>query len=238
MGHPERRERALQAVAELRDFLAPILAERRERPGDDILSDFCRATYEGAPIPDSEILPMAALLLTAGVETTERALSSLFRFLFSNRELWELVEQDRSLVESVAAETLRVMPPVHAVTRRALIDTEFHGVGVKPQDRLFLLIASANRDAEVFEAAEEFRADRFHGDAERQFTAASSILPFGAGRHHCTGSGLVRVEMRHGINELVDAVRWAEFAEGAPPPDTGFILRSPERLLMRVEPRT
>lgn len=237
MGHPERRERALQAVEELRSFLAPILAERRESPGDDILSDFCRATYEGEPIPDAEILAMSALLLTAGVETTERALASLFRHLFSHRGVWEELRDDPTLVESVAAEALRFMPPVHAVTRRALVDTEFHGTSVAAGDRLFVLLASANRDPEMFDDPEEFRADRFVDDAARQFTAASSILPFGAGRHHCTGSRLVRVEMRHGIAQLVEHVEWAEFEGGAPPPMAGFLLRSPEALPVRIHPR-
>lgn len=237
MGHPERRQRALEAVGELRDFLAPVLAERRERPGDDILSDYCRASYLGRPIPDNEILPMAALLLTAGVETTERALASLFRYLFLHRDLWETLGEDPSLAESVAAETLRVMPPVHAVTRRALVDTEFHGVPIAAGDRMFLLLASANRDSQVFADASTFRPERFRDDAARQFTAASNILPFGAGRHHCTGSGLVRVEMRHGIQQLVEHVEWAEFADGGPPPVTGFILRSPEHLRVTLRRR-
>lgn len=233
MGHPDRRERALAAVAELSDYLAPIIAERRLHPGDDIISDYCTTTYDGNPVPDEEIVAMSALLLTAGVETTERVLTSLFRYLFEHPDLWAELRADRSAVESVAAEALRFMPPVHAVTRRALIDTEIHGVAIHPADRFFVLIASANRDSEVFEDPDVFDPYRFMADAARQFTQASRILPFGAGRHHCTGSGLVRVEMRHSIDQLLQHVDHATFADGHVPADAGFILRSPDSL--RVE---
>src|SRR3954463_8404861 len=84
IGHPERRERALVAVEELGEFLRPLIEARRERPGDDIISALCRAEYEGRPIPDAEIIAMAGLLLTAGVETTERGLASLFCHLFAH----------------------------------------------------------------------------------------------------------------------------------------------------------
>jgi pulcherriminic acid synthase len=238
MGHPERRERALEAVAELSDYLAPIIAERRLRPGDDIISDYCNMTYDGAPVPDEEIVAMSALLLTAGVETTERVLSSLFSYLFERPALWDALRADRTAVDSVAAEALRFMPPVHAVTRRALAPTELHGVAIKPGDRFFVLIASANRDPEAFERPDEFDPFRFIDDAPRQFTQASRILPFGAGPHHCTGAGLVRVEMRHGIDSLLRHVGRASFADGVAPPDSGFILRSPDTLRVQVVPST
>ncbi|WP_370324176.1 cytochrome P450 [Euzebya sp.] len=227
IGHPETRARAFDALDELWAFLDPIIAERRRDPGDDLLSDLCTATYDDEPLPVAEIRSMAAFLLTAGVETTERALSSLLVHLFTTPSDWHALRADPSLVVPAIAESLRFLPPVQGLTRLAIDDVELHGVEIPAGDRFLALIASANRDDEVFEDPRSFRLDRFADDAERQFTNAGQILPFGAGRHHCTGSQLARLEMLHGLRALLARVESADFAVGGPPPPEGFLLVSP-----------
>lgn len=235
IGHPEKRERGFEALAELGAFLEPILVERRAAPGDDLLSDLVTLTYDGQPLSDGSIRAMTAFLLTAGVETTERALSSLFKHLFSDPARWERFREVPELVESVSAETLRVFPPVQGLTRRAAADTELQGVAIAEGDLLVPLIASANRDADVFEDPDTFVFDRFADDAGRQFTNAGTILPFGAGRHHCAGSQLARMEMLHALTELLARVATGRFADGVPE-DEGFLLRSPGRVPVVLTP--
>jgi cytochrome P450 len=227
IGHPEKRERAFQALADLSAFIEPIIAERREHPGDDLLSDLCTATYDGEPLPLEQIRAMTAFLLTAGVETTERAMSSLLAFLFEDPTRWERLRGEPDLLPSVLAETLRFFPPVHGVTRMTLTDVEIEGVRIPEGDRMLALLSSANRDEDVFERAAEFVFDRFPTDPERQFTNAGQILPFGAGRHHCTGSHLARIEMLHGMRALLTRVAGATFTDGRVPEQEGFLLRSP-----------
>ena len=94
--------------------------------------------------------------------------------------------------------------------RRATETAEFHGVTVRPDDKLIVLIASANRDEDRFEAASEFRAERFLDNPDRQFTNAGDVLPFGAGRHHCAGSRLAGTEMVHSLQQLVRRAAWLE----------------------------
>jgi len=235
MGHPERRERALVAVRELGEFLKPLIDERRANPGDDVISDYTRAEYDGRAIPDEEIVAIAALLLTAGVETTERGLASLFCHLVEDRGLWDAVRGDRSLVESTAAEGLRLMPPIHAVTRQAVHDEQFGDPVVPAGSNLFVLVASGNRDDAQFTDPDTFDPARFKDDAGRQFTAAGQVLPFGAGMHYCAGSQLVRVEMRRGLNAFMDRVDHAELAYGVPE-TVGFLLRSPATLEVVLSP--
>ena len=79
----------------------------------------------------------------------------------------------------------------------------------------------------VFDDAESFRPERFAEHAERQFTNAATVLSFGAGRHHCVGSQLARLEMTHGMTHLLDAFEGGVFVDGKVPPDEGFLLRSP-----------
>lgn len=234
IGRPEVRERAFAALQQLADFLRPIIEERRTDPGEDILSDLCTATYDGEQLPFEQILAMAAFLLTAGVETTERALSSLLVHLFEDPERWQELRDHPELITAACAETLRVFPPVHGLTRSALEEVEIHGVTIPEGDRLLILIGSANRDESVFERPAEFDLRRFEDHPERQFTNAGWTMPFGAGRHHCTGSQLARLEMEHGLRELLQRVAGATF-EGPTPPPAGFLLVSPDAVPVRLQ---
>jgi pulcherriminic acid synthase len=229
IGHPEYREAGFDALAELRALLEPIVAERRQNPGNDLVSDLAHATYDGEPFPFDEIVATVAFLLTAGVETTERVLASLFRHMALHPAEWTAVRERRSDPEfllSLAAESLRIFPPVHGLTRGAAADVSFHGVTVKAHDRLMLSLVSANRDEQQFERSQEFEPERWMGRAERQFLTGGQILPFGAGRHHCAGSRLAGVEMVHGIRELAERVTVIE-PDGEMPEPEGFMLNSP-----------
>ncbi len=227
LGNPHLREKAMVAIAGLRDFLEPIITARREQPGDDLLSDLCTATYDDEPLPVSQIVATTAFLLTAGVETTERAMSSLFAHLFAHPDDWRDLRDHPELVTSTVAESLRFYPPMGGLARQALQDVELHGTRVAAGDKLLVLLASANREEALFDEPDTFRLDRFADDADRQFTNASAILPFGAGRHHCTGAQVARVELVHGIAVMLERVAWGEFPNGEVPQHEGFLLRSP-----------
>lgn len=234
IGHPETRAQAFTALHQLWDFLDPIIAERRADPGDDLLSDLCTTTYDGDLLPVEQIRALTAFLLTAGVETTERALSSLFVHLFDTPEDLAALQADPDLIIGALAESLRIFPPVQGLTRRALQDVVINGVDIPRDSRLVPLIVSANRDGTIFDDPHTFRLDRFADNAERQFTNAGTVLPFGAGRHHCTGSQLARIEMLHAVRALLAVVDGADFVDGGPPPAAGFLLVSPAAVRVRL----
>ena len=235
-GDPEVQRRGLEAKENLVAFLRPVVASRRESPGDDMLSDLCTFEYEGELLSDEEIFAFCSFLLAAGVETTDRALSSLLRYLFTNRDVWELLAADRDLLPAACAEILRYSPPVHAISRGVVGDTEMSGQALEAGQRVLVLLASGNRDEELFDEGEEFVLDRFAESAHQQFTPKADILPFGAGRHHCTGSLLALMEMVVGMNHLLDRIPWAEWTDGVPE-EAGYVLRSPEHLRVRVVER-
>jgi len=203
-----------------------------------MVSDLAVATYDGEPFPFDEIVATVAFLLTAGVETTERVLASLFRHYALDPHGWELLRTRRgepAFLQSVAAEALRYFPPVHGLTRSVAVACEFHGVAVQAGDLLMISLASANRDEAHFEASQSFGAERWLGNAERQFVAGGKILPFGAGRHHCAGSRLTAAEMVHGVRELADRVARIE-PDGELPPADGLMLNSPARVPVTLRP--
>ncbi len=236
---PQAREAGFAALAELKEFLTPIIDERRRDPGSDLVSELARSTYDGEILSDDEIVSTVAFLLTAGVETTERLLTSLFRHLLHSDDDWHaLVDAigDRDLLAAACAEAVRMFPPVQGLTRVALTPALFHGVEIPSGDRIVVLLASANRDESRFPDAQRFQLTRFRELPDRQFTTAGEIMPFGAGRHHCTGSRLALTEMLHAITEFARRVEHME-AVGPSPNSEGFILHSPPSLPMVLHPR-
>ncbi|MXX01005.1 MAG: cytochrome P450 [Acidimicrobiia bacterium] len=232
---PEITRQGVEAREALGEYLAPIIAGKRRRPTHDLLSELCQAEIDGEPLSTELIASTCSLLLAAGVETTSRGLSNLMWVLFSDRDLWEEIRQDRDLVTLACAEILRYLAPAHALVRKAKIDTELAGVGIGAGDKIMVLLASANRDETWFESPDEFQLHRFAESAFRQFTPRADILPFGAGKHHCTGSLLALMEMEVVINRFMDRVRWAEWVNG-PPPLTGYSLRSPAEVAVNLIP--
>jgi pulcherriminic acid synthase len=232
ISNPGAKEAALKARQEIHDMLEPIVEARRKDPGEDLVSDLAVAKYDGEQFPFDEIVSTVAFLLTAGVETTERVLASLFRHMALHPDEWTAIRarrQDENFLMSLSAEALRYYPPVHGLTRGVAEASTFHDVTVPKDDRLMLSLASANRDEHHFERAQEFDPERWLGNAERQFVAGGKILPFGSGRHHCAGSRLAGVEMVHGIRELAERVSVIE-PSGEMPEAEGFVLVSPNYL--------
>ena len=240
IGNPAAREAGLEAMRELKEFLAPILDERRASPGDDLVSDLVNARYDGEPLGDAEIVSIVGQLLPAGVETTERVLTSAFRHLARDRALWDRLRADRSdddTLASFGAEALRFYPPLQAANRVAIADTAVAGYPIAKGEKVIVLLASANRDEERFADATAFDPDRFAQNPDRQYTAAGDVLPFGAGEHHCTGSRLAKVEIVETLRALLDRVEWIELLEESP--DTGgLILWSPASLRVVLHPGT
>lgn len=234
-GDDEARRRGLAARDELFATIIPLVEERRQGAGDDLLSQLLAGEWDGHRLGDDEVLSFVAFLLTAGVETTDRVLSSLLRHLASTPSLWARLREDRDLVLPVCAEALRMFPPVQGLTREVVEPTTVGDTALQPGDLLLVLLASGNRDDAVFDDPDRFDAERFRDDAGRQFTGAASLLSFGGGRHHCTGAALARLEMQVGLDDLLDRFAALEPAGDLPAPE-GFILRSPPTVPVRLVP--
>jgi pulcherriminic acid synthase len=232
ISNPELRVAGFEALGALREVVAPIVEERRLHPGSDMISDLATATYDGEPFPTEEIIATVAFLLTAGIETVERALTSLLRHLALDRAEWERMCEhvdDADHLLALSAESLRLFPPVQGTIRRATTVVDFHGETVRPDDKLIVMIASANRDETRFDDPDAFRPDRFADNPDRQYTNAGEILPFGAGRHHCAGSRLAGAEMVRSLQQLVRRADWLEPIEPLPVGE-GLLLHSPPSL--------
>ena len=187
-------ERGVAASAALRDYFADVLAERRRRPAQDLISDLLVAEVDGRRLGDEEIYSFLRLLLPAGVETTYRASGNLLYGLLTNPDQLRAVRDDRSLLPDAFEETIRWEPPVTVILRRATRDTELAGVSIEEGADVALLLGSANRDERKYE----------HPDRFDIFRASRQSVGFGFGVHVCLGMHLARMETRVAMNTIFD----------------------------------
>jgi cytochrome P450 len=96
----------------------------------------------------------------------------------------------------VVEESLRHDPPVLGLFRTPTHDVTLHDVTIPEKSKVMLCYASANRDASVFDDAEEFHVDRALDDVRRH-------LSFGFGAHFCPGAALARLEARITLERLL-----------------------------------
>ena len=221
-------ERGVAASEALREYFSGVLAERRRRPADDLISDLLVAEVDGRRLDDEEIYSFLRLLLPAGVETTYRASGNLLYGLLTNPDQLRAVVEDRALVSVAFEETIRWEPPVTVILRRATRDAELGGLPVRQGADVGLLLGSANRDERKYEHPVRFDI----------FRPSRQSVGFGFGVHVCLGMHLARMEARVAIDALLDRLHGLELAP-EPGQDLhikGMAFRSPIALPVTFSP--
>jgi cytochrome P450 len=218
----EQTRRYLVSSKEFAEYFSAKLAERRANPTGDIISDVATAELDGEQLSEAEMLGMLQQFLVAGNETTTNLLTNIAHRLAIDTELQARIRADRTLVDGLVEEALRFEAPVGGLFRQAKEDVDVGGVRVPAGDHVWLLYASANRDADRFDEPDTFDPCRAN---------VRDHLAFGHGEHFCIGAGLARAEARVGTNVILD--RMADIALGDgndfPCADT-FVLRGLQRL--------
>jgi cytochrome P450 len=181
-----------RAFAWIRSYFHEMVAERREHPGDDLISALLGAELEGERLDEGEIISFANLMIVAGNETTTKMLANALYWLWRNPEQRAVLREDPTRrIPGWVEETLRYDNSTQMLARRVAADVELHGHRLRENDRVLLLVGSANRDERVFERADSY-------DIRRD---ASQSLSFGRGVHFCLGAALARLEGRVVLEE-------------------------------------
>ena len=175
------------------------IAERRERPREDVLTGLATATYpDGSTPPLLEVVRPATFLFAAGQETVTKLLSSAVQVLGDQPELQERLRADRDLIGPFIEEALRLQSPTKVDFRLARKTTTLGGVHIQAGTIIMLCLGAANRDPRKFDNPNEFRVDRKN---------VREHIAFGRGIHTCAGAPLARVEGQVTINRLLDRTR-------------------------------
>ncbi len=214
----------------LDDLFSAYIADRRERPREDVLTGLATAAYpDGSTPPLLEVVRPATFLFAAGQETVTKLLSAAVQVLGDQPELQARLRADRSLIGSFIEEALRMQSPTKVDFRLARKTTMLGGVHIPAGTVMMLCLGAANRDPRKFENPNEFQADRKN---------VREHIAFGRGIHTCAGAPLARVEGQVTINRLLDRtrdIRISEAKHGLPPNreyryESTFLLRGLKEL--------
>ena len=185
--NPEGVETVMKRdVPEIFERCGRLIAERRERPTDDLTSVLVHAEIDGERLAEHEIVMGFFLLVAAGNDSTKATYASGMRALLEHPDQKQLLLDDPSLIPSAVEESLRMFPAFAHFRRTATRDTELNGQTIREGEKVVMWYVSSNRDGSRYSDPDRFDVTR---NPEHQ--------AFGAGgRHFCLGTALARLELR------------------------------------------
>ncbi len=190
---PDAVHQRLEAILQFAEYFTHLIAARRSDPGDDLLSALALAEEHGAVLSEGELLSTCILLRVAGHETTVNLIGGGVHALLDQPDALADLRDHPDLVRRGVDELLRFVSPVQLTGRSFLEDVTVGDADVEAGDFAMLLLASANRDADVFEDPDRLHLGR----------SPNNHLGFGFGLHHCLGAPLARMEAQLAIGTLV-----------------------------------
>jgi cytochrome P450 len=213
---------AQQARLEFADYFRELIAARRARPADDLLSELIRAEDDGHYLSEQELIATCVLLLVAGHETTVGLISNAILALLRHPDQLAALRADPGLAAGAVEETLRYDAPVQLTGRVARGGMQVGQVSAPDGAVLLLLLAAAGRDPDAFADPDRFDVRR----------AAGSHLAFAAGPHFCLGAPLARLEATIALQAFATRVTGPELDPAGLAYKPNLNLRGPERLVV------
>jgi cholest-4-en-3-one 26-monooxygenase len=188
-------EDAMGAAVDLYAYASQLFAEKRLHPRADLMSALTQVEIDGERLSELELELFFLMLTVAGNETTRNLMSGAMAAFFEFPDQWALLLDDRSLLPAAVEEMLRFVTPVMNFRRTATQDLELRGVPIAEGDKVIFFHASANRDEEVFDRADQFDIRR---------NPNPHIAFGGGGPHFCLGANLARMEITVMFTHLLD----------------------------------
>jgi cytochrome P450 len=212
------------ASAEMFEYVAVLLSQRRQSPKDDLLTRLAFAEVDGERLTHHEIVGFFQLLLLAGSETTTNLLNSAVLCFIENPDQLARLKAAPRLLPSAIEEVLRYRSPLQWMYRVPTRDVELHGQVIPAGKLTLAMIGSANHDPKQFD-------DPGHFDIARD---PNPHIAFGHGIHFCLGAPLARLEARIALTELLASFESFELASREPwQPRRGLHVHGPSRLPIR-----
>lgn len=209
--------RGKAATKELNDYLAEQIRQRREQPGDDLVS---KMAVSDIPLAEDEVIASNTQLVFAGNETTSKLMGYVIVALAQHPDQREEIRDDRSLLPAAIEEAHRWTSVLVFNLRFVKEDgTQVCGVPLPAGATVMALQAAANRDPDRWDDPARFDIHR----------PPQAHLGFGAGLHSCLGLNLARLETEALINQLLDEVpEWT--LDDLVDYGTNFMVRGPSRI--------
>jgi cytochrome P450 len=185
------------------EYLCALVERQRANPQDDfssVLSNF--KNEDGSSPTTDEIAAHINTILGAGFETSAQMMSFGMLSMLQNRDQWELLKSDRSLLPQAVEECVRHRSVIKRNFRVALEDVEIDGVTIPKGALIAILMQSTNRDPSAFPEPDTF-----------DITRKQDNLTFGRGMHFCLGAPLSKLEMKVTLEAFLDLAPDAKLVE-------------------------
>ena len=179
-----------RAAGELTAYVGEMIAERRQSPRHDLLSDLIAMEEEGDRLSTEEMAMLAEAVLMAGTDTTRNQLACCIALFCDHPDQWALLAEQPELAPRAVEESMRFLGAVRATVRFASEDIEYRGVQFPKGTIVSTSLAGANRDPEAWQDPNEFDIT-----AERD----TAQMTFGSGIHFCMGAALARAELQEAL---------------------------------------
>jgi cytochrome P450 len=190
------------------DVMMPILAAE---PNLSLLS-----VQMQAGLSDAQLRANVKLAISGGQNEPRDAIAGT---------IWALLKHPDQLAQVMAGEIewlqafeeyARWTSPIGMSPRRVAREFTVDGVTLQPEDRVFFMFGSANRDEDVFEKPDEFYLSR---DVSRS-------IAFGAGPHFCAGAWASRALISQvALPKAFARLKNLRLADGADPQPVGWAFR-------------
>jgi cytochrome P450 len=196
MGGWQGIAQAHRSMTDLNEYLRGVIAERRKRPGDDLLSLLVTAEAQGDRLREDELFANALGLIFLGTSGVANIIGNGLLALLRNPEQLALLRQNPTLIEPAVEEMLRYDSPDQAVLRVAKDSCEVAGQQIDAGQAVSLWIGSANRDPDRFVDPDRFDITR----------GENRHLAFAAGPHYCLGAAMARMQAHVAIGRVLRAL--------------------------------
>jgi cytochrome P450 len=183
--------------AELRDYVRMC---RATRASDGLLAALALAeSGPAALLPEDNVIGHANVLFVSATEPVAVTLTWVFLLLSQMPNLRRALRADRSLVDSVVDETLRLLPPNAFMVRTTTRPVALGETMLPANCEIVLCPFVSHRDPQYFRHPDHFMLDRWRERPPSPFV----YFPFGAGGHACVGRAVALSAIRAAVNGLL-----------------------------------
>ncbi|MFB3076384.1 MAG: cytochrome P450, partial [Lysobacterales bacterium] len=187
LGVIDTEEQRRAELLECLEYFTGLWNERvNAEPASDLVSMLAHgeATRNMEPM---EYLGNLILLIVGGNDTTRNSMTGGVLALNQFPSEYQKLRDNPKLIPGMVSEIIRWQTPLAHMRRRAQVDPELGGQQIRAGDKVVMWYVSGNRDADVFENADDFIIDRSN---------VRKHLSVGYGIHRCMGSHLAELQLR------------------------------------------
>lgn len=188
------RARVETALIGLNGYVAGLMADKQAAPGDDLISALVAAQREDNLVSSEELRNLIVTLVFAAHDSTRHQLANAMVAFAEHPAQWNLLRGRPELAGQAVEEVMRWLPSAPTVYRFAAQDFDYEGVHFAKGAFITMCVAPAQRDPRAFTDGATFDIT-----IPRRKTP---LLQFGAGPHHCLGSGLAKAEIGEALPVL------------------------------------